>query len=726
MQHLLIVFLLVILSLSFHSWADPLGTAAFERFVQGIEQQQKKTDTVTQGKALLAESLTEEQRAYVLHKVALANNKLGQFDEVERDLDKLEALLKSYDSNEYRGKLYITRGDLAINLGQFNSAQNHFKNAIAMFELTKDYRMLSHTLRFYSFSLKANGQFSEALIAVEKAKEAAKLAENTPVTMAAFNAEAGIYNDLKLPEKALKLQLELLAYVTTQAENPNTWYAQLHYSIGDSYATLKEHEKSLDAYKKAYQYDLENQMFNYAGYDLVQISRQLMALKRYDEAPSYLQHALDLFTELDSPRNIAWVKGNQAELQLLKHQYATAINLFKSVMASLDAVEDKALHQEFSLLYAKALLGTQEQQRAVKVLEGISTNESTFEVQMMKLNLLSQAYSELNKFADAFAMKQQSYTMLEEQLEQDAKSKALGYAAQTQYQTTQIELAEIKNQHKINEIKNQQYLLIIGTIALIMLIGLVVTYILYQQKKKMSEKEAQVLNNSIQLKEQLLADVSHELRTPLTVLKLNIESLEHNLVENPDTTYKILHQRLDRLNQLITDIYELAQSDSGSFVLHTKKYNAYELVSHFADDIATLVTAAGLEFSQHVSIDKTITIELDSDRLNQVIHNLARNTVNYTDTPGKVMFTSQIESGYLKLCLSDSSPGVSEADFVNIFERLYRCDKSRSRDLGGSGLGLAISHKIVSLHGGQINAQASEFGGLAITILLPVEKSKLL
>ncbi|CAM3707138.1 MULTISPECIES: hypothetical protein [Pseudoalteromonas] len=154
MQHLLIVFLLVILSLSFHSWADPLGTAAFERFVQGIEQQQKKTDTVTQGKALLAESLTEEQRAYVLHKVALANNKLGQFDEVERDLDKLEALLKSYDSNEYRGKLYITRGDLAINLGQFNSAQNHFKNAIAMFELTKDYRMLSHTLRFTHFHLK--------------------------------------------------------------------------------------------------------------------------------------------------------------------------------------------------------------------------------------------------------------------------------------------------------------------------------------------------------------------------------------------------------------------------------------------------------------------------------------------------------------------------------------------------------------------------------------------
>lgn len=723
MYQLFIIFLITVLSVSYQSKADTLEISEFDRFVQNVEQQQKKTDLVIQGEALLAERLTDNQRAYVLHKVALMNNKLGKFDEVERDLDKLETLLKDYDSNEYRGKLYITRGDLAINLGQFNSAQSHFKKAITMFELTNDYRMLSHALRFYSFALRSSGQISEALIAVGKAKDAAKLAKNTPVTMAAYNAEAGIYNYLKLPEKALKLQLEFLAYVTAEAEDPSTWYAQLHYGIGDSYAQLKEHEKSLNAYKKAYQYDIAAEMVNYAGHDLVQISRQLMALKRYDEVPSYLQQALDLFTQLNNTRNITWVKGNQAELQLLQQQYATAATLFKGVIESLDAVENKTLHQDFSILYAKALLGKKDYQQAVEILENIQATESSHEVQMMALNLLSQAYSELGKFADAFALKQRTYTMLEEQLIQDAKSKALGYAAQTQYQTTKIELAEIKNQQAINKIKNQQYLLISGTIALLLMIGMVTTYILYRQKKKMSQQEALVLNNSIQLKEQLLADVSHELRTPLTVLKLNIESLEHNLVENPDATYKILHQRLDSLNQLITDIYELAQSDCGGLALQIKEHNIYELVTSFTNDIAALATTAGLQFTQQVNIDKEQTIELDSYRLNQVIHNLARNTVNYTDLPGNVLFAAQIDNNYLKLSLSDSSPGVAETDLGNIFDRLYRCDKSRSRDLGGSGLGLAISQKIISLHSGTINAQASELGGLTITILLPLKNN---
>ncbi|TMP76678.1 histidine kinase, partial [Pseudoalteromonas phenolica] len=98
------------------------------------------------------------------------------------------------------------------------------------------------------------------------------------------------------------------------------------------------------------------------------------------------------------------------------------------------------------------------------------------------------------------------------------------------------------------------------------------------------ELEKQLLNKTLDLKQQLLADISHELRTPLTVLKLHIESLEHNLVENPKQSYKVLNRRLDTLNTLIKDIYELAQADTGSLNLALERVNAKQAFIGLVED----------------------------------------------------------------------------------------------------------------------------------------------
>ena len=226
------------------------------------------------------------------------------------------------------------------------------------------------------------------------------------------------------------------------------------------------------------------------------------------------------------------------------------------------------------------------------------------------------------------------------------------------------------------------------------------------------------------MKDQLLADVSHELRTPLTVLKLNIESLEHNLIDNPEATYKLLHVRLDSLNKLISDIYELAQADSGYLELQRVHCDANELVSNCSKDIELLVTTAGLSFKSQFKIQLNTVVSIDVHKLNQVIYNLARNSINYTDLPGKVEFCGEVLNDNLIIRLSDSSPGVSVNDLDKIFDRLYRCDKSRSRESGGSGLGLAISRKIISLHGGTIRASKSELGGITVLITLPLYLNK--
>lgn len=696
----------------------------FDSFVAAIKEQKDKEMLAQEGARLLESELADSQRAYVLHRVALLHIKLGDFTKVENYLNQLEELLTRFKSSEYQGKLFITRGDLAINLGQFITAQRNFEQAIKFFEKTKDHRMLSHSLRFYSFALKESGKFSEAMRAVERAKIAATMANNTPVTMAAYNAEAMIYSDLKLPVKALEIQLDLLDYVTNQAESPENWYGQLYYSIGKSYADLKDHEKSLDAYLNAYKYDKKTQFFNYAGSDLIKISQQLMALERYAEVPVFLEEALTLFTELKSERNIAWTKGNQAELLTHTQQYAEAILLFEEALESLDKIESKVLHQQLSLSYAKALVGNNDHMKALKILNKLNTSGVTQSSQHTLTNLLATVYSQLGRFEEAFAMKNMAYNKLTDEMNNESNSRALGLAAQAQYQTSQIELAEMKAEQEVNEIKNQQNMFIAAGVALILLLSFIGLYLLYRQKRKLAQQEATILNKSLMMKDQLLADVSHELRTPLTVLKLNIESLEHNLIDDPDATYKLLHVRLDSLNKLISDIYELAQADSGYLELQRVQCDAHELVSSFSNDIELLVTKAGLSFESKVDIQLNASVSIDVHKLNQVIYNLARNSINYTDLPGKVEFSSEIINNDLILCLSDSSPSVSVNDLDKIFDRLYRCDKSRSRESGGSGLGLAISKKIISLHGGTINASLSELGGVSVLITVPLYLNK--
>lgn len=692
----------------------------FDSFVTAIKDLSDKQILAQQGESLLESELADNQRAYVLHRVALLHNKLGNFSKVDNYLNQLEELLTRFQSLEYQGKLFITRGDLSLNLGQYISAQQNFKQAVTFFEKSKDHRMLSHTLRFYSFALKESGNYSEAIRAVEKAKAAATMANNTPVTMAAYNAEATIYNDLKLPGKALKIQLDLLDYVTNQAEAPEDWYGQLYYSIGKSYAGLKDHEKSLDAYLNAYKYDKKTQFFNYVGSDLIKISQQLMALERYEEVPEYLDEALALFTELKSARNIAWTKGIQAELLTLKKQHAEAITLFEESLESLDPIESKILFQQLSISYAKALIGNNDNFKALKVLNKLHSEGVEQSSEHILTNLLATIYSQLGRFEEAFAMKNTAYTNLADEMTNESNRRALGLAAQAQYQTSQIELAEMKAEQEVNKIKNQQYMFIVAGVALIFIFGFIGLYLLYRQKRKLAQQEATILNNSIMMKDQLLADVSHELRTPLTVLKLNIESLEHNLIDDPEATYKLLHVRLDSLNKLISDIYELAQADSGYLELQRVHCDANELVSSFSKDIELLVTKAGLSFKSELKIQSDTVVSIDVHKLNQVIYNLARNSINYTNLPGKVEFCGEIIDDDLILRLSDSSPGVSVNDLDKIFDRLYRCDKSRSRESGGSGLGLAISKKIVSLHGGTIRASKSELGGITVLITLPL------
>lgn len=234
-------------------------------------------------------------------------------------------------------------------------------------------------------------------------------------------------------------------------------------------------------------------------------------------------------------------------------------------------------------------------------------------------------------------------------------------------------------------------------------------------------ERADMMAELVEKKNQLLADVSHELRTPLTVLQLKVEALQHNLVKDVDASYEGLMTKISDINKLITDIYQLAQSDIGALALELTSNDSNFTLNNWAIELSETVKKSGFEWWQDIQLPINLFNVFDQNKIKQVLSNLVDNSIAYTDSPGKIAMIARVQGEQLEIYIEDSSPSVNEKDMSRIFERLFRIETSRSRATGGSGLGLSICKSIIEAHNGTIEASTSHLGGLTITIRIPIE-----
>ncbi|PKM11979.1 MAG: two-component sensor histidine kinase [Gammaproteobacteria bacterium HGW-Gammaproteobacteria-3] len=230
---------------------------------------------------------------------------------------------------------------------------------------------------------------------------------------------------------------------------------------------------------------------------------------------------------------------------------------------------------------------------------------------------------------------------------------------------------------------------------------------------------AAALEYSEQARRRWVADISHELRTPLAVLRGELEALQDGIRPLTLKAVDSLFAAVMRLNRLTEDLYQLALSDQGAL---TYRKTVIDPLAILTKDLAALqpefdnkrITAQLIN-----PVADTVRIYADPDRLSQLFRNLLTNSVNYTDTGGRLNITVSQREGLLQIDMADSAPGVATQDLVRLFDRFYRVESSRNRHHGGAGLGLAICSNIVAAHQGYISAEPSSLGGLLIHIELP-------
>lgn len=216
-----------------------------------------------------------------------------------------------------------------------------------------------------------------------------------------------------------------------------------------------------------------------------------------------------------------------------------------------------------------------------------------------------------------------------------------------------------------------------------------------------------------------IADISHELRTPLSILTGEIEALQDGIRPLDKKALSSLSSETAHLNRLVTDLYQLAVSDVGKLDYQKTELDLNQLIRNVIANYESRFSEENISVTLELDEKKTISVFADEQRLTQLLINLFDNSIKYTDVGGQLYIQTRSNSDQTHLTVEDSSPGIPEESYPYIFDRLYRIESSRNRELGGAGLGLAIVHKIVEAHQGNINASASKLGGLKIEITLP-------
>ena len=223
------------------------------------------------------------------------------------------------------------------------------------------------------------------------------------------------------------------------------------------------------------------------------------------------------------------------------------------------------------------------------------------------------------------------------------------------------------------------------------------------------------------LRREFVSNVSHELKTPLAAIQAYAETLLEGAIDDPDHNRQFLQrieEQAERLHSLVLDLLRLARIESGEDVFELTAVDVQDAVRHCLDEHAAVAEAKGLTL-QIDAAGQAGCVRADQEGLRTILDNLVDNAINYTPTGGQITISAAEEGPMVRITVEDTGAGIPESQQSRIFERFYRVDKARSRELGGTGLGLSIVKHLTQVFGGSVGVDSQVGEGSTFTVRLP-------
>ncbi len=229
------------------------------------------------------------------------------------------------------------------------------------------------------------------------------------------------------------------------------------------------------------------------------------------------------------------------------------------------------------------------------------------------------------------------------------------------------------------------------------------------------------LEHAERLRRNLVADVAHELRTPLSNIQGYLEAIHDGVMEPDAAVIRSLNEEATLLSRLVDELQDLSLAEAGELKLVYQKEDVGDLIRQAVASLQPQATAKGVSLSLEMP-EALPAVEVDWQRISQVMHNLLENAVAHTGKGGAVAVAASGLGDWVEISVSDTGEGIPAQDIPNIFERFYRVDRSRARATGGSGLGLTIAKRLVEAHGGHIVARSELGKGSRFSFTVPVSR----
>jgi len=226
------------------------------------------------------------------------------------------------------------------------------------------------------------------------------------------------------------------------------------------------------------------------------------------------------------------------------------------------------------------------------------------------------------------------------------------------------------------------------------------------------------------MRKEFVANVSHEIRTPLTTIKSYTETLIDGAIEDRGVAEEFLqtiNAETDRMTRIVKDLLELSQLDNNRMELHIQETNLVELVRRNVSQHAVTAKRVNKEVTCSAPMDD-MPVAIDPERINQVLNNIISNSLKYSGENAVVNVEMEDAEQYYRVYVQDNGMGIPKEDLRHIFERFYRVDKARSRQLGGTGLGLSIAKEIMEAHGGKISVSSELGRGTTMILRFPKDE----
>jgi len=226
---------------------------------------------------------------------------------------------------------------------------------------------------------------------------------------------------------------------------------------------------------------------------------------------------------------------------------------------------------------------------------------------------------------------------------------------------------------------------------------------------------------------EFVANVSHELRTPLTTMKSYLEALDDGALDDPELAHRfvgVMRNETERMIRLVNDLLHLSRLDSRKALISKELTHVPDMLEEVADRFSFQLDQK--EISIELDIEPGIQdMLLDRDQIDQVLDNLVSNAIKYTPERGAIVIGArQTGKDWLEVMVQDNGMGIPRKDLSRIFDRFYRVDKARSRNMGGTGLGLSIAREIVKAHGGTITLESELNQGTRVIFALPIQQTE--